>query len=77
MPVQKKYETDPRMLGPGVPPHLREFAREVDEDVSFSGSSVSSTSSQSSTSSVSSISSTSSQSSESSSSASSESSEST
>ena len=37
----KKYKTTPRMTGPGVPPYLREFASEVDEEVSFSMSSIS------------------------------------
>lgn len=37
----KKYKTTPRMTGPGVPPYLREFATEVDEEVSFSISSIS------------------------------------
>ena len=42
MPDEKsKYNTEPRMVGPGVPPYLRDFAREVDEDVSFSVSSIS------------------------------------
>lgn len=39
MPVESKYKIRPRMVGPGVPPYLREFAQEVDEDVSFSASS--------------------------------------
>jgi hypothetical protein len=55
MPDEKsKYNTEPRMVGPGVPPYLREFAKEVDEEVSFSVSSISSASSESSTSSASS-----------------------
>lgn len=44
MPTVKKYSTVSRMVGPGVPPHLRNFATEVDEDVSFSESSISSSS---------------------------------
>lgn len=41
----KKYDPNPRMLGPGVAPHLREFAQNVGEDVSFSESSTSMSSS--------------------------------
>jgi len=41
MAKASKYNTVPRMVGPGVPPYLRDFAREVDEDVSFSASSYS------------------------------------
>ena len=41
MAKETKYNTVPRMVGPGVPPYLRDFAREVDEDVSFSASSYS------------------------------------
>lgn len=51
MPVESKYSTIPRMKGPGVPPYLRKFAEEVDEDVSFSASSESVSSSSVSTSS--------------------------
>ena len=40
-----KYNTEPRMIGPGDPPYLRDFAREVDEDLSFSSSSISQSSS--------------------------------
>jgi len=56
MAKQPKYSTNPRMAGPGVPPWMRKFASEVNEDVSFSASSYSSssTSSTSSTSSESS-----------------------
>jgi hypothetical protein len=41
MAKESKYNTVPRMVGPGVPPYLRKFASEVDEDVSFSASSYS------------------------------------
>ena len=41
MPVETKYTISPRMTGPGVSPQVREFAQEVDEDVSFSASSTS------------------------------------
>ena len=44
MPVETKYKIDPRMTGPGVPPYLRDFARDVDEEISFSASSESSSS---------------------------------
>ena len=44
MPVETKYDPNKRMQGPGVPPYLRKFAEEVNEDVSFSASSESSSS---------------------------------
>lgn len=44
MPVESKYDPNRRMQGPGVPPHIREFAQEVDEEISFSASSESSSS---------------------------------
>jgi hypothetical protein len=44
MPTESKYNINPRMTGPGVPPHLRDFARDVDEEISFSASSESSSS---------------------------------
>lgn len=54
MPTKSKYTVNPRMTGPGVEPHLREFAKEVNEDVSFSESSISVSSSSTSSSSASS-----------------------
>jgi hypothetical protein len=51
MAVESKYNINPRMVGPGMQPDIRNFARDVDEEISFSASSESHSSSSVSTSS--------------------------